>query len=94
MRRILIVDDEWSMRFLLRIILENAGYEILEAHHGAAALERIERVAAGFRLMLDPVVLGGGKRIFCDDGLLRPLRLVDGRITSTGAILATFAPAA
>jgi hypothetical protein len=44
--------------------------------------------------MLDPVVLGGGKRIFCDDGLLRPLRLVDGRITSTGAILATFAPAA
>jgi two-component system chemotaxis response regulator CheY len=41
MRRILIVDDESSMRFLLRMILENAGYEILEAHHGAAALERI-----------------------------------------------------
>ena len=34
MRRILIVDDESSRRFLLRIILENAGYEILEAHHG------------------------------------------------------------
>jgi dihydrofolate reductase len=47
-----------------------------------------------FRLMLDPVVLGGGKRIFRDDGLLRPLRLVDGQITSTGAILATYAPAA
>jgi len=41
MKRILIVDDESSMRFLLRMILENAGYEILEAHHGAAALERI-----------------------------------------------------
>jgi CheY-like chemotaxis protein len=41
MRRILIVDDESSMRFLLRMILEKAGYEILEAHHGAAALERI-----------------------------------------------------
>jgi len=41
MIRILIVDDESSMRFLLRMILENAGYEILEAHDGAAALERI-----------------------------------------------------
>ena len=46
-----------------------------------------------FRLMIDPVVLGGGKRIFRDDGLLRPLRLVDCQIASTGAILATYAPA-
>jgi dihydrofolate reductase len=47
-----------------------------------------------FRLMIDPVLLGGGKRIFPDDGVLRPLRLVDGKVTSTGAILATYAPAA
>jgi dihydrofolate reductase len=47
-----------------------------------------------FRLMIDPLVLGGGKRIFRDDGLLRPLRLVDGQVTSTGAVLATYAPAA
>jgi dihydrofolate reductase len=46
------------------------------------------------RLMIDPVVLGGGKRIFRDDGLLRPLRLVDGQVTGTGAILATYAPGA
>jgi dihydrofolate reductase len=46
------------------------------------------------RLMFDPVLLGGGKRIFRDDGLLRPMRLVDGQIASTGAILATYAPAA
>jgi dihydrofolate reductase len=46
------------------------------------------------RLMIDPVVLGGGKRIFHDDGLLRQLRLVDGQVTGTGAILATYAPAA
>jgi dihydrofolate reductase len=45
-----------------------------------------------FRLMIDPVVLGGGKRIFRDDGSLKPLRLVDGQVTSTGAILATYAP--
>jgi dihydrofolate reductase len=47
-----------------------------------------------FRLMLDPVVLGGGKSIFRDDGLLRPLRLIDGQVTSSGAILATYTPAA
>jgi dihydrofolate reductase len=45
------------------------------------------------RLMIDPVLLGGGKRIFHDDGLLRSLRLVDAQITSKGAILATYAPA-
>jgi dihydrofolate reductase len=46
-----------------------------------------------FRLMIDPVVLGGGKRIFRDDGELRLLRLVDGQVASTGAILATYARA-
>jgi len=46
-----------------------------------------------FRVMIDPLVLGGGKRIFRDDGALRPLRLVDGQVTTTGAILATYAPA-
>jgi dihydrofolate reductase len=47
-----------------------------------------------FRLMIDPLVLGGGKRLFRDDGSLRPLRLVDSEVTTTGAILATYAPAA
>jgi dihydrofolate reductase len=47
-----------------------------------------------FRLMIDPVVLGGGKRIFRTDGSVRPLRLVDSEVTTTGAILATYAPAA
>jgi dihydrofolate reductase len=45
-----------------------------------------------FRLMIDPVLLGGGKRIFRDDGSLRPLRLVHSEVTTTGAILATYAP--
>jgi dihydrofolate reductase len=46
------------------------------------------------RLMIDPVVLGGGKRMFSDDGTLRSLQLVDSETTSTGAIFATYAPAA
>lgn len=45
------------------------------------------------RLMIDPIVLGGGKRIFTDGGELRSLRLVESEVTSSGAILATYAPA-
>ena len=45
-----------------------------------------------FRLMIDPLLVGGGKRIFREDGGLRPLRLVDSQVTTTGSILATYAP--
>jgi len=46
-----------------------------------------------FRVMIDPLLLGGGRRLFRDDGTLRPLRLVDSQVTTTGAVLATYAPA-
>jgi dihydrofolate reductase len=46
-----------------------------------------------FRVMIDPVVVGGGKRLFRDDGGLRPLGLVDSQVTTTGVIIATYAPA-
>lgn len=41
-RRILIVDDESSIRFLLKMVFESAGYEVVEAHHGAAAIDRVK----------------------------------------------------
>ena len=44
-----------------------------------------------FRLMIDPLLLGGGRRIFADDGARRPLRLLEHKVTTTGAILATYA---
>jgi len=46
-----------------------------------------------YRLMIDPITLGGGKSIFPDDGALRQLRLADHEVTSTGAILTTYVPA-
>jgi dihydrofolate reductase len=46
-----------------------------------------------FRLMIDPVALGGGKRLFPDDGTMRSFRLVDSQVTTTGAILATYSRA-
>ena len=45
----------------------------------------------GYRLMIDQLVLGGGKRVFADDGALRAFRLVDSQVATTGAILATYA---
>jgi dihydrofolate reductase len=44
-----------------------------------------------FRVMIDPLVIGGGKRVFRDDGVLRPLQLEEHQVTTTGAILATYA---
>jgi dihydrofolate reductase len=46
-----------------------------------------------FRVMIDPLVVGGGKRLFGEDGASRPLRLVESQVTTTGAIIATYAMA-
>jgi len=45
------------------------------------------------QLMIDPLVVGGGKRLLGDDGALRPLRLVGSQVPSTGAIIVTYASA-
>jgi dihydrofolate reductase len=46
-----------------------------------------------FHLMIDPVIVGAGKRLFTDNGQLTRLRLVDNKVTTTGAIIATYTPA-
>lgn len=37
--RILVVDDDPSTRFVIRLILEKAGYTVTEAAHGEAAMD-------------------------------------------------------
>ncbi len=44
-------------------------------------------------LMIEPVVLGGGKRIFSDDGVGRTFELVDSQVASTGVLVCTYRPA-
>jgi CheY-like chemotaxis protein len=41
MPRILVVDDEPDMRFLLQRAFERAGHEVVAACHGAAALKAV-----------------------------------------------------
>jgi dihydrofolate reductase len=45
-------------------------------------------------LMIEPILLGGGKRIFPDDGTARPLQLVKCVTTGTGVQMCTYHPAA
>jgi dihydrofolate reductase len=44
-------------------------------------------------LMIEPILLGGGKRIFPDDGAARPLELVNSVTTGTGVQVCTYRPA-
>jgi CheY-like chemotaxis protein len=41
--RILVVDDEPDLRYVLRRIFERAGHEVADASHGAAALDSVRR---------------------------------------------------
>ena len=45
-----------------------------------------------YRLMVEPILLGGGKRIFPDDGSARPLELVSTATAKTGVLICTYRP--
>lgn len=52
--RVLVVDDEPSVRTVVRLILEKAGYDVLEAENGEQAIEAIN--GGENRLVLDAVI--------------------------------------
>ncbi len=39
-----VVDDDESMRFLLKLILERAGYDVVEAESGEECLEKFDSI--------------------------------------------------
>lgn len=46
-----------------------------------------------YRLMLEPVLLGGGKRLFPEDGVARTLELAGVETSATGVLICTYHPA-
>ena len=63
---------------------------------GSATLARsllTEGLVDELLVMIEPILLGGGKRIFTDDGIARPLELVRTTTASTGVIVCTYRPA-
>jgi dihydrofolate reductase len=77
----------------LRTIKEGSGPDMLI--QGSSTIYPA-LIAAGLldrlTLMTFPVVLGGGKRIFDDQTPAKALRLVEHKVTPSGAIIATYEP--
>jgi dihydrofolate reductase len=95
-------DDELTWNNTTRIPGEQAVARIRELHEtdggnllvmGSPTLART-LLQAGLvdelRLMIEPVILGGGKTIFPDDGALRTLELVSTVTSSTGVHVCTY----
>ncbi|SFB92852.1 dihydrofolate reductase family protein [Streptomyces aidingensis] len=64
--------------------------------YGSASLVRTllsEGLVDEYRLMIEPVLLGGGKRAFPEDGRLRKLKLVSCREAKTGVLICVYHPA-
>ena len=43
-----------------------------------------------YRLMIEPILLGGGKRLFPDDGQARTLELISTTTSNTGVLICTY----
>ena len=67
----------------------------LQVHGSAGLIQTLleHGLVDEFRLLIYPVVIGSGKRLFGDGTVPAGLRLTDSKISSTGVIIATYEPA-
>ena len=95
-------DPEWSNSTVLTGDLAEEVAKLKEAHdcdvvvHGSAQLAQalLERdLVDELRLMVFPVVLGTGKRLFGDTTDKKALRLVDSKVVGDGVTILTYEPA-
>jgi dihydrofolate reductase len=99
-------DDELTWDNTTRISGDQAVTRITALHEtdggdllvmGSPTLARTllgEGLVDELRLMIEPVILGGGKSIFPDDGVLRTFELVSTAASSTGVHVCTYRPVA
>jgi len=79
----------------IRVLRESEGGDLVVM--GSPTLARTliaEGLVDELRLMIEPVLLGGGKTIFPADGSLRTLELVSTVASGTGVHVATYRPVA
>jgi dihydrofolate reductase len=95
-------DPEWTNTTVLEGDLGEAVSEVKGQHdkdivvHGSAQLvqELLERdLVDELRLMVFPVVLGTGKRLFGDTTDMKPLQLVDSKTVGDGVAIMVYRPA-
>jgi dihydrofolate reductase len=72
---------------------QESGKDLQVIGSGGLAQTLMENdLADEYRLMIHPIVLGTGKRLFRDGNPKTPLRLVESTVSSTGVLIATYAP--
>ena len=77
----------------IRKLKEQDGGDIQVLGSSSLAQQLIsEDLVDEYSLMIEPVILGGGKRLFPDDGTLRGLELVSTKTASTGVAINTYRP--
>lgn len=77
----------------VRRLKAGTGNEIQVIGSGALVQTLIEHdLVDSYRLMVHPLVLGKGKRLFRDGTALTRLRLVDSKPTTTGVLILTYEP--
>ena len=71
---------------------QQPGKDILVMGSGELVRSLMRRdLVDDYVLLIHPLVLGSGRRLFADDGALAALRLVDAQTTTTGVVIATYA---
>jgi len=70
---------------------EGKGLQVMGSSNLASQLVEHDLVDE-YRLMIEPILLGGGKRLFPDDGQARPLELVSTTTASTGVLICAYRP--
>jgi dihydrofolate reductase len=78
----------------VRRLKDGSGKEIQVIGSGELVQTLIrEDLVDAYRLMIHPLVLGAGKRLFRDGTPLTRFRLVDSKPTTTGVLILTYEPA-
>ena len=67
----------------------------LQVHGSANLIQTLlaHNLVDQFRLWVFPVVIGSGKRLFADGAIPSGLKLVDGKVSTTGVVMGTYEPA-
>ena len=78
----------------IRKLRESEGGDIQVMGSSSLAAQLVNNdLVDEYRLMIEPIVLGGGKRLFPDDGQARTLELVSTSTAKTGVLICTYRPA-
>jgi dihydrofolate reductase len=90
-----LIGDEDAIGAIRRLKDRDGDRAIQVMGSASLALQLVENdVVDEYRLMLEPILLGGGKTIFPRDGQARPLELMSVTQAKTGVLVCAYRPVA